>query len=140
MKRTLLLCMVGVVSALASTAQSFAPRITIAHVEEHHTPVCHWAWIGSMGFLAVGQMLDVQSSLGKHEVNGVIGNQNGSFNASRGLSLKLAIVGGAIGSEILIHHFSHSHNADLMLAGANGVLGGIGMLTAIHNYGVAKQQ
>jgi len=141
MKRTLLLCLVGVVSALASSAQSFAPRITIAHVEEHHhTPMRHWAWVGSLGFLAAGQFMDYQSSLGKHEMNGVIGNQNGSFNASRGLSLKLAIVGGAIGSEILIHHFSHSHNADLMMSGANGVLGGIGMLTAIHNYGVPKQQ
>jgi len=139
MKRTLLVCLVGVVSALVSSAQSFAPRITIAHVEEHHhAPMRHWAWIGSLGFLAAGQFMDYQSSLGKHEANGAIGNVNGRFDSSSGLSLKLAVVGGAAGAEFLIHHYSRNHQMDTMLAGANGVLGGIGMMTAIHNYGVPK--
>lgn len=138
MKRTLVVSLLALSFAAVSSAQSFAPRITIAHVEEHHTPLKHWAWIGSMGFLAAGQLMDYQSSLGKHEVNGVIGNSSGQFNASRGLSLKLAIVGGAICGEMLIHHFSHSHNPDMMMAGANSVLGSIGLVTAIHNYGVPK--
>ena len=139
MKRTLLVCLVGVVSALASSAQSFRPVITIAHVEEHHhAPMRHWAWVGSLGFLATGQFMDYQSSIGKHEANGAIGNVNGRFDSSSGLSLKLAVVGGAAGAEFLIHHCSRNHDFDTMLAGANGMLGGIGMMTAIHNYGVPK--
>ena len=139
MKRTLLMCLVGVVSALASSAQGIRPVITIAHVEEHHhAPMRHWAWVGSLGFLAAGQLMDYQSSIGKLEGNPVIGNRDGQFNSTRGLSLKLAIVGGAIGGEILLHHFSRSHESDTVMAGANSVLGGIGLVTAIHNYGVPK--
>ena len=137
MKRTILVCLVGVVSALASSAQSFRPMITIAHVEEHHhAPLRHWAWISSLGFLAAGQFMDYQSSLGKYEANPIIGNSNGRFNSSRGLSLKLAIVGGAVGSQVLMHHFSRNHNSDVMFTSPNSVLGSIGAITAIHNYGV----
>jgi hypothetical protein len=82
--------------------------------------------------------MDYQSSLGKHEVNPIIGNSNGQFNASRGLSLKLAIVGGAIGTQVLVHHFSRNHHSDVMFTGANTALGSLGLATAIHNYGVPR--
>jgi len=139
MKRTLGVCLLVFISALLSHAQEIMPIVTIATVPERpHTPARHWAWIGSMGFLAAGQFMDYQSSLGKHEANPVIGNQNGQFNASRGLSLKLAIAGGAIGTQVLMHHFSRNHNSDVMFTGTNSVLGGIGLITAIHNYGVPR--
>jgi hypothetical protein len=139
MKRTLGVCLLTLISALSSHAQEIRPIITIANVQEKpHTPARHWAWIGSMGFLAAGQFMDYQSSLGKHEVNPIIGNSNGQFNASRGLSLKLAIVGGAIGTQVLVHHFSHNHHSDVMFSGANTVMGSIGLATAIHNYGVPQ--
>jgi hypothetical protein len=137
MKRSLEVCLLAFVSALSSHAQEISPIITIASVQEKsHTPARHWAWIGSMGFLAAGQFMDYQSSLGKYEANPIIGNSNGRFNSSRGLSLKLAIVGGAVGSQVLMHHFSRNHNSDVMFTSANSVLGSIGAITAIHNYGV----
>jgi hypothetical protein len=139
MKRTLRVCLLTFISALLSHAQEITPIITIATVpDKPPTPARHWVWIGSMGFLAAGQFMDYQSSLGKHEANPIIGNRNGQFDASRGLSLKLAVVGGAVGTQVLMHHFSRNHKSDVMFAGTNSALGGIGLITAIHNYGVPR--
>lgn len=136
MKRFIGGCLLSLALSCALSAQDLR-HITIANVQDH-TPVRHWAWIGSMGFLAAGQMMDWQSSLGKHEANALIGNRNGQFDASRGLTLKLAIVGGAIGTQVLIHHLHHSHQSDAMFSVANVAMGSIGLMTAVHNYGVAK--
>lgn len=139
MTRMFGVCLLTLVSALWSQGQEIKPVNAIASVqEEPHTPARHWAWIGSMGFLAAGQFMDYQSSLGKHEANPIIGNSNGRFNSTRGLSLKLAVVGGAIGAQVLMHHFSRNHKSDAMFTATNSAIGGIGMITAVHNYGVPR--
>lgn len=101
-------------------------------------PVRHYALLGSIGLLVGGQMLDCASSINGHEMNGMIGNgRDGRFNATRGFALKGAIVGGIIVGEYFVHRVQ-GHQLDTVMAGANATYGGIGVLAAVHNYGVKK--
>lgn len=107
-------------------------------VELHTTPKKHYALLGSMVFMATGQMLDCVSSVGYHEMNGMIGNgRDGRFNASRGFAVKGSMVAGIIAGEYLLHHRT-GHSLDAVFAGANATYGGIGLMAAFHNYGVKK--
>lgn len=96
-----------------------------------------WAkrlWKASVAAVAAGSAVDIQSSLGKREVNGLLANQQGVFSA-QGIGLKLAIAGAAIGMQ---QYLLHRHPAavgyktgamiNLAVAGALGTV-------AVHNYG-----
>jgi hypothetical protein len=96
-----------------------------------------WAkrlWKASVAALAAGSAVDIQSSLGKREVNGLLANQQGVFSA-QGIGVKLAIAGAAIGTQ---QYFLHRHPAAsgyktgaLINFAVAGTLGGV----AVHNYG-----
>jgi hypothetical protein len=96
-----------------------------------------WAkrfWRASIAAVAAGSAVDAQSSLGKHEVNGMLANSHGYFSA-QGIGLKLAIVGAAVGTQ---QYLLHRHpNVSAYKTGAiinftvAGALGGV----AVHNYG-----
>ncbi len=69
-----------------------------------------WAkrlWKASIAAVAAGSVVDMQSSLGKHETNGLLANQQGVFSA-QGIGLKLAIAGAAIGAQ---QYLLHKHTA-----------------------------
>lgn len=145
MKKQIISTLIAVVAPLA--AYGAAPDAVEAYRDVRpqkiasvapRAPVRHYALLGSMVFMAAGQMLDCASSINGHEMNGMIGNgRDGRFNASRGFAIKGGIVGGIVGMEYLLHH-RVGHQADAILAGANATYGGIGVLAAVHNFGVKK--
>jgi hypothetical protein len=78
--------------------------------------------------------MDMQSSLGKHETNGLLANRQGIFSA-QGIGLKLALAGAAVGTQqYLLHRHpaaSGYRTGALINFAVGGALGGI----AVHNYG-----
>lgn len=145
MKKQIISTLIAVVAPLA--AYGAAPDAVEAYRDVRpqkiasvapRAPVRHYALLGSMVFMAAGQILDCASSMGGHEMNGMIGNgKDGRFDASRGFAIKGGIVGGVIVGEYLLHRRA-GHSLDAVFAGANATYGGIGVLAAVHNYGVKK--
>jgi hypothetical protein len=96
-----------------------------------------WAkrfWKASIAAVAAGSIMDMQSSLGKHETNGLLANRQGIFSA-QGIGLKLALAGAAVGTQqYLLHRHpaaSGYRTGALINFAVGGALGGI----AVHNYG-----
>jgi hypothetical protein len=91
-------------------------------------------WKASIAAVAAGSIVDMQSSLGKHETNGILANHQGVFSM-QGIGIKLAIAGATLGTQ---HYILHKHptvsgyksGAFINFAVA-GALGGV----AAHNYG-----
>lgn len=96
-----------------------------------------WAkrlWKASIAAVAAGSVVDMQSSLGKREQNGLLANQQGVFS-TQGVCLKLALAGAAVGTQ---HYLLHRHPASagyktgaLINFAVAGALTGV----AVHNYG-----
>jgi hypothetical protein len=96
-----------------------------------------WAkrlWKASIVAVAAGSAVDIQSSLGKYETNGLLANHQGVFSM-QGVGIKLAVAGAAVGTQ---HYLLHKHpTASVYKTGAlinfavAGALGGV----AVHNYG-----
>ena len=97
-----------------------------------------WAkrlWKVSLAAVAASSVMDMQSSLGKHETNGMLANRQGVFSA-QGIGLKLALAGGALGVQ---HYWLMKHPAASgYKTGAfiNFAVAGVLSGAAIHNYGV----
>ena len=92
-------------------------------------------WKASIAAVAAGSIMDMQSSLGKHETNGIRANHQGVFS-TQGIGLKLAIAGAAVGTQ---QYLLHKHPAvsgyktgALINFAVAGALSGI----AVHNYGI----
>jgi hypothetical protein len=58
-------------------------------------------WIASVVSLSVANVLDVQSSLGKHELNSALAGPSGTLG-TQGILLKAALQGGLLGAEYLV--------------------------------------
>jgi hypothetical protein len=96
-----------------------------------------WAkrlWKASIAAVAAGSAVDIHSSLGKPEANGMLANRQGVFSA-QGIGLKLIIAGAAVGTQ---QYLLHKHPAAsgyktgaLINFAVAGALGGV----AVHNYG-----
>lgn len=90
-----------------------------------------------MTSLAVTNVLDIQSSWGKHELNSTLSASNGTFG-TQGALLKLGFQGGLMGIEYLLVRRHPSRGLYRALSifnfGASGVIGGV----AIHNYTVPR--
>jgi hypothetical protein len=101
-----------------------------------------WAkrlWKASIAAVAAGSIVDMQSSLGKHETNGLLANQQGVFSM-QGVGLKLAIAGAAIGTQQYLLHrhpaVSGYKTGALINFAVAGALSGV----AVHNYGTRAVQ
>jgi hypothetical protein len=101
-----------------------------------------WAkrlWKASIAAVAAGSVMDIQSSLGKHETNGLLANHQGLFSA-QGIGLKLAITGAAMGAQQFMVHrhptVSKYKTGALINFAVAGALTGV----AAHNYGVRPVQ
>jgi len=101
-----------------------------------------WAkrfWKASILAVAAGSAVDMQSSLGKHETNGLLANRQGVFSV-QGIGLKLMIAGAAVGTQqyLLNRHPAASgyKTGALINFAVAGALGGV----AVHNYGTRPSQ
>lgn len=93
-------------------------------------------WRISLASLAVSNALDVQSSWGKHELNGTLASPSGNFG-TQGALLKLGFQGGLVGIEYLLTRHRPSPRLYRALAIINfGASAGICGVAA-HNYTVA---
>ena len=91
-------------------------------------------WKASLVAVAAGSTIDIQSSLGKTETNGLLANKQGIFSA-QSIGLKLAIAGAAIGTQQYLLHkhpaiSGYKTGALINFAVAGGLTG-----VAVHNYG-----
>jgi len=110
-----------------------------AHAEDGGGRWAKRFWKASVAAVAAGSVADIQSSLGKHETNGLLANQQGLFSM-QGIGLKLAIAGAAIGTQQYLLHrhpaISGYRTGALINFAVAGALGGV----AVHNYGVRAPQ
>ena len=111
----------------------------VAHAEDGEGRWAKRFWKASIAAVAAGSIVDMQSSLGKHEINGLLANQQGIFSM-QGVGLKLALAGAAIGTQ---QYLLHRHPAAsgyktgaLINFAVAGTLSGV----AIHNYGTRVAQ
>jgi hypothetical protein len=65
-------------------------------------------WVASVVSLSIANVLDVQSSLGKRELNSTLAGSSGTLGA-QGILLKAALQGGLLGAEYLVTR-AHSHD------------------------------
>ncbi len=93
-------------------------------------------WQASVSALAAANAMDIHSSWGKRELNGVLAGPDNRFGA-RGTVLKLAFQGGLMGAEYLLTRGHASGKLYRALTFINfGAAAGIASV-AVHNYGVA---
>lgn len=102
----------------------------------------HWSrrlWQASLAAVAAGSVVDMTSSLGKHETNGLLANHQGVFS-TQGIGLKLVMAGAAVGTQqFLLHHHS-SPRAYKTGALVNFAAAGAMTAAAVHNYHVKPVQ
>jgi hypothetical protein len=92
-------------------------------------------WRVSVTALAAAHAMDIHSSWGKHELNGMLANSNGNFGA-QGALVKLGLQGGLIGLEYLITRGHPTRKMYRALGIVNfGAAAGIAGVAA-HNYRV----
>lgn len=91
-------------------------------------------WRASLAALAAGSAMDIQSSMGKHEVNGMLANHSGTF-AAQGIGLKLAIAGAAAGTQHFLLKRNPSGQAYKMGTAINFAVAGTLVGASVHNYG-----
>jgi hypothetical protein len=95
-------------------------------------------WRASIVTLATANVMDVQSSWGKHELNSTLSGPTGTFGR-QGALIKLGFQGGLVGLEYLITRGHPTGKLYRKLAfinfGATALIGGV----AAHNYTVPRQ-
>lgn len=91
-------------------------------------------WKASLAAVAAGTAMDLQSSLGKNETNGLLANRQGLFSA-QGVGIKLAIAGAAVGTQQYLMHKHPAISAYKTGALLNFAVAGALSGAAIHNYG-----
>ena len=94
-------------------------------------------WQVSLASLALANVIDVQSSWGKHELNGPLAGTDGTFGI-RGAVIKSGFQGGLVSLEMLWTRRHPNRTLSRFLTvvnfGAAAVISG----TAIHNYRVPR--
>jgi len=104
-------------------------------------------WQLSVVTLSAANVLDVHSSLGKHELNSTLAGPSGRFG-TRGALIKGGLQGGLLGFEyLMIRRYSHGlqdissrsklyRTLSILNFAAAGVISGV----AAHNYTIARPQ
>jgi hypothetical protein len=110
-----------------------------AHAEDGEGRWAKRLWKMSIAAVAAGSIVDTQSSLGKHETNGLLANRQGVFSM-QGIGLKLALAGAAVGTQQYLLHrhpaISGYKTGALINFAVAGTLTGV----AVHNYGTRVAQ
>jgi hypothetical protein len=94
-------------------------------------------WQISLAGVAAANALDVQSSWGKHELNGALAGANGSFGA-RGAALKLSMQAGMVVVERRLLGHRPTAGGYRAAAIANFIVASVIGGVAAHNYGVPQ--
>jgi|SRR5579872_3301366 len=141
--------LVAAVSITALPAQELLPvqKVQDSQTIQRSENFNKRLWQASLVTLSVANVLDVQSSLGKRELNSTLAGSSGTLGA-RGILLKSSFQGGLMGFEYLMlrrHANAFTPNGSrsrlyrtlsIINFAASGVLSGI----AAHNYTVPRTQ
>jgi hypothetical protein len=100
-------------------------------------PLSKRLWQISLAGVAAANALDVQSSWGKHELNGALAGPSGSFGA-RGTALKLSMQAGMVVVERRLLGHSPTARGYRAAAIANFIVASVIGGVAAHNYGVPQ--
>jgi len=103
----------------------------------NRTPAAKKLWHVSLASLAVANVMDVQSSWGKHELNGPLASANGTFGA-RGALMKSGFQGGLMSLEMLLMRRHPNKTLCRFLTVVNFGAAAAVSGTAIHNYRVPR--
>jgi hypothetical protein len=103
----------------------------------NHTPAAKRLWHVSLASLAAANVMDVQSSWGKHELNSPLASANGTFGA-RGALMKSGFQGGLMGLEMLVLRRHPNRTLCRFLAVVNFGAAAVVAGTTVHNYGVPR--
>jgi len=141
--------MLAVASVTALSAQELLPvqRVQDLKTTQRSENFNKRLWQTSVVTLSIANVLDVQSSLGKRELNSTLAGSSGTLGA-RGILLKSSFQGGLLSFEYLMlrrhaNGLTQSESRSKLYRtlsiinfAASGVLGGI----AAHNYTVPRSQ
>ena len=94
-------------------------------------------WKASVAALAAAAAADAQTSVGRRELNPLLAGPGGRFGM-RGIAIKGAITGGAIGMQYLLTRRNPA--SAKYAAAANFGMTGIFSAAAMHNRGLKKPQ
>lgn len=128
--RLLLNC--GLIVLLSCTA---AFPEALIHPAPGERPRTGSFWKSSVIALLASSTADMQSSLGRREMNPLLANSQGRFSG-RGIAIKALITGGAIGAQWLM--LRRNPEAQKYAAIANFGMAGLFTSAAIHNHGNYK--
>ena len=95
-------------------------------------------WKASLAAVAVANVMDVQSSWGKHELNPTLSGATGNFGG-QGALIKLSIQGGLLGAEYLITRGHPGKRLYRVLSAINFGAAATTAAVAGHNYTIARQ-
>jgi hypothetical protein len=95
-------------------------------------------WKFSLACVAAANALDVNSSWGKHELNGILRSPDGTFGA-RGTMIKMSFQSGFLATEFLIIRHDPRGTRHRLAAWINLAAGAAIAAVAAHNFGVPRQ-
>jgi hypothetical protein len=84
---------------------------------------------GSVAYMIAGQSMDIATSLGHSEANGILANKSGQFGGS-GLAIKAGVAGALVATDVLLRHRGSLY---MPLAVSNLAFGSVGVFAGVHN-------
>jgi hypothetical protein len=130
--KNLLLLSIFSVAALFAEDTALLPRPSLNPPSRAKT-----VWKVSLASLAVANAMDVQSSWGKHELNGNLSGPTGNFG-TQGALLKLGMQGGLFGIEYLITRGHPTGKMYRVLSIVNFGAAATTGAVAAHNYTIGQ--
>jgi hypothetical protein len=94
-------------------------------------------WKASVVALAAAQVVDIHSSMGLRELNPLLQSRTGTFDAGKGIALKAALVGAAVGTQWLVMRTTGGRGKKAF-AVVNFIMAGTTAATAVRNYGIER--
>jgi len=105
------------------------PLASIATAESHHDRTMNHVWIASIAAMFAGTSMDAATSWGRHEGNGLLAQNNGSFG-SKGVGIKAGVAVATFVPQIILR--KHKELRTPFIIG-NFAEAGVFTGTAMHN-------
>lgn len=134
-KLVILLMLIATLGMAADTSAPAPPAVASKPADVQTRPRAT-LWLVSVGAFASADVLDVQSSWGKRELNPALAGANGAFDARSAL-FKGGIEGAMIGLEYLLLRHSHSTRLWKVTSFLNFGAAGATAAVAARNWGVS---
>ena len=141
MKKILFVALLSVSGLLAGDSDSAGPVIGSEAISASPIPVRQGrgVWGASVASLVGANALDIHSSWGKRELNGLLAGPDGTFG-TRGVAIKSGIMAGLLTAEGLVLRNRPSGKLYKIFSAANFAVSSVIAGTAIRNYGISRRE